>query len=401
MTRIADPNTSAASGLSRPSLAGHLAVMRIDHWVKNVFVLPGIVVALMFDPSLATWSLVAPIVVGLLCTCAVASSNYVLNEALDARTDVNHPTKHRRSVPAGSTSKPLLCLQWLALGVGGIAGAFWISHGLVLTLAALWFMGWVYNIPPVRTKDLPYIDVLSEAINNPLRMLIGWFIVGPPGIAPASLLASYWMIGSYFMAIKRYAELRQFADRGRAAQYRKSFAYYTEDRLLVAITFYGSAAMLFLGAFAMRYRVELILAFPAIALVMSIYMALGFKEDSAAHSPEKLLGELGLVTSVAACAVLMGLLLFVDIPILESIFVPTPMKRVEHATTQAEGVAHARVFRRHGAGDRTGDGPRAGADRGRRGPAVGRRGALLGRPQHPVPRLSVAADRLADPPAAA
>ena len=38
-------------------------------------------------------------------------------------------------------------------------------------------MGCVYNIPPVRSKDLPYVDVLSEAINNPIRMLAGWFIV--------------------------------------------------------------------------------------------------------------------------------------------------------------------------------------------------------------------------------
>ena len=36
-------------GVSRPSLAGHLQIARFDHWVKNVFVLPGIIVALGFD----------------------------------------------------------------------------------------------------------------------------------------------------------------------------------------------------------------------------------------------------------------------------------------------------------------------------------------------------------------
>ena len=55
----------------------------------------------------------------------------------------------------------------------------------------------------------------------------------------------------------------------RAAAYRKSFAYYTPERLLVSIMFYASAAMLFLGAFVMRYRLELILAFPLVALVMA------------------------------------------------------------------------------------------------------------------------------------
>src|SRR5688572_29745580 len=61
----------------------------------------------------------------------------------------------------------------------------------------------VYNIPPVRRKDLPYVDVLGEAVNNPLRMLAGRFIVTSVMVAPASLLLSYWMIGCYFMALER------------------------------------------------------------------------------------------------------------------------------------------------------------------------------------------------------
>ena len=39
----------------RPGLAGHLAIMRVDHWFKNVFVIPGIAVAILswiFSPAL-------------------------------------------------------------------------------------------------------------------------------------------------------------------------------------------------------------------------------------------------------------------------------------------------------------------------------------------------------------
>ena len=90
------------------------------------------------------------------------------------------------------------------------------------------------------------------------------------------------------MAIKRYAEYNEIGDPTRAAAYRASFAYYTPERLLVSIVFYASAAMLFLGAFVMRYRLELILAFPLIAIVMAIYLSLAFKPDSAVINPEKL-----------------------------------------------------------------------------------------------------------------
>ena len=123
-------------------------------------------------------------------------------------------------------------------------------------------MGCAYNIKPVRLKDLPYFDVLSESVNNPLRMLAGWYMTGILVFAPLSLLLSYWMVGCYFMAIKRYSEYRDIGDPTRAAAYRKSFGYYTPERLLVSIVFYASAAMLFLGAFIMRYRLELILVLP-------------------------------------------------------------------------------------------------------------------------------------------
>jgi hypothetical protein len=93
--------------------------------------------------------------------------------------------------------------------------------------------------------------------------------------------------------------------------------------------FYGSAAMLFLGAFVMRYRLELILAFPLVALVMAIYLALAFKPNSAVQRPEGLYREPTLMAAVVGCAVVAGILLLVDIPGLPQVFTPT-------APTQAQ-----------------------------------------------------------------
>jgi decaprenyl-phosphate phosphoribosyltransferase len=205
----------------------------------------------------------------------------------------------------------------------GVAIGRQVSGAFAMTVFVLWVMGCIYNIPPIRSKDVPYVDVLSEAVNNPLRMLAGWFIGSTSSIAPASLLLSYWMVGCYFMAIKRYAEYREIGDRGIAAAYRKSFAYYTPERLIVSIMFYGSAAMLFLGAFVMRYRLELILAFPLVALVMAMYLDLSFKEDSAVQRPEGLYREPKLMSAVLACAGLMAVLMLVDLPVLQVIFNPT------------------------------------------------------------------------------
>jgi decaprenyl-phosphate phosphoribosyltransferase len=306
----------------RPTLRGHIQIARVDHWFKNVFVLPGVITAIGVDFAGAGDGLWRRFVLGMISICLVASSNYVINELLDAPSDRSHPIKRKRPVPSGQVSVPLAYVQWIALMVIGIAIALQVSTAFAIVAFVLWMMGCIYNIPPVRSKDVPYIDVLSEAVNNPLRMLAGWFIGSTASVAPASLLLSYWMIGCYFMAIKRYAEYREIGDRTTAAAYRKSFAYYTSERLLVSIMFYGSAAMLFLGAFVMRYRLELILAFPLVSLVMAMYLSLSFKEDSAVQRPEGLYREPVLMAAVIGCTVVMAVLMLVDIPVLHEIFNP-------------------------------------------------------------------------------
>jgi decaprenyl-phosphate phosphoribosyltransferase len=320
---MAVPQSALLQVPTRPTLSGHIQIARIDHWVKNVFVLPGIVVPLAMDPSALHTGLGWRVVWGLLSVSLVTSSNYVINEVMDAPFDRRHPLKSSRPVPSGRVNIVVAIIQWILLMATALALASLVSVQLVCTVLALWLMGCVYNLPPLRSKDAPYLDVLTEAVNNPLRMLAGWFISGSILIPSISLLMSYWMVGCYFMALKRYAEYRDLGNPALAAAYRKSFEYYTEERLLTSVLFYSSAAMLFFGAFLMRYRLELLLAAPFIALVMAVYLSLSFKPDSAVQRPEGLYREPLLMFSVAACLCAMTALFFVNIPLLHSIFSPT------------------------------------------------------------------------------
>lgn len=307
---------------ARPTLGGHLEIARVDHWFKNVFALPGIVLAIAVVPDAAGPDLIGPALVGLLALCLMASSNYTINEVVDARFDREHPEKRSRPVPAGRVSVPWAYVQWLGLMGVASALAYTVSWKLAATLGALWVMGGLYNLRPIRTKDVAYLDVLSEAVNNPLRLLAGWFIVDPEPFPPASLLLSYWMVGCYFMALKRYAEYRAIGDPARAAAYRRSFGYYTEPKLLVSVMFYASASMLFFGAFGMRYRIEMILAFPLVALVMSTYLSLALEPDSPVQRPEELYRSARLMLGVGACTLALAALLLVDIPVLHEWLAP-------------------------------------------------------------------------------
>ena len=310
-------------------LRAHIGIARPDYWFKNVFVIPGIVIALGTVSGVDARNLWIRILTGFAAICLVASSNYTLNEVLDAPSDRHHPEKRHRAIPSGRVSPVAAYVQWLLLFAAGMSLSTTISIPFTLSLLALWVMAVVYNVPPMRSKDQPYVDVLSEAINNPLRMLAGWFIVTSVTLAPASLLLSYWMIGCYFMALKRYAELASIGDRATAGAYRRSFAFYTPERLIVSIMFYAAAAMLFFGAFCMRYRLELILAFPRVALVMAMYLRVALKPNSAAQNPEHLYRERGLMVAVVATTILMVILLRVDLPIMHRLLTPTaPVQQV-------------------------------------------------------------------------
>lgn len=322
------PAAGHTTATTTASLAGHLKISRFDHWIKNVFVLPGIVVALsMLTAPWTPLEILVRTIIGLVSIGFIASSNYVLNELLDAPQDRHHPTKCRRPVPSGEVNVPLAYVQWLVLMAAGVALGLLVSVAFTMTVLVLWLMGNVYNVRPVRSKDVPYLDVLSEAVNNPLRFLAGWFIVGPSTVPPVSLLMSYWMVGCYFMAIKRFAEYRDIASPEVAATYRKSFRFYNEERLIVSIMFYAAVSMLFFGAFIVRYRLELVLSFPFVALVMATYLSLGFKQHSAAQAPEKLYREPVLLVSIVICALSIAVLFFIDIPVLHEFF-PAKIKTI-------------------------------------------------------------------------
>jgi 4-hydroxybenzoate polyprenyltransferase len=317
------PEIALARVSAFEQMRAHLSIARLDHSIKNIFVLPGVVVPLSVCPGLFNLQMIYRLVLALLAVTLVACSNYVINEVLDAQFDRRHPVKCNRPAAQGMVVVPAAYAQWLLMMMAGVAIGLSISGLFALTLCALWLMGSLYNIPPIRTKDVAYLDVLSESVNNPLRMLLGWYAVTSDVLPPVSLLIAYWMIGCYFMALKRFSELTEMKDPGMAGAYRASFKRYTPESLLISVMFYASTGMLFLGAFIMRYRMELILGFPLVALTMAIYLKLAFKAESAVQNPEKLYREPMLMACFTGTALAMGLLLFIRIPQLERFFLPS------------------------------------------------------------------------------
>jgi len=295
----------------------YIAIARPEHWIKNAFVLPGIVLALLFFPTPAG-QIILPIILTLVSACLVSSANYTINEWLDAEFDKFHPVKKNRPSVVGNMNARLVYLEYVVLGIAGLAVAWLINPWVFGAALALLIQGFLYNVRPFRTKDRIYLDVISESINNPIRLFLGWFAVTTAHLPPSSVIIGYWMFGAFLMDIKRYAELRFIGDRESAALYRVSFKHYSERRLLEMAIFYALCSGFFFAVFMIKHRIELMFSLPFVAALYTWYLAIGMKDKSPARNPERIpRTEIGFTAYLLFFVALTLVLLYVDIPALE------------------------------------------------------------------------------------
>jgi hypothetical protein len=195
-------------------------------------------------------------------------------------------------------------------------------------LASVSFLvsGIFYNVPPLRTKDRVFLDVLSEAVNNPIRLVLGWSMVSASTVPPLSLFAAFWMGGAFLMAAKRLSEYRLIVEQkgpDGPALYRRSFRFYSIESLIISCFVYAMMATFMIAVFLIKYRAEYILSFPIITLLFGYYLHLGLKSSSVAQRPEVLHQDKKLVLIMLLLIGLMALLSVVPIPSLEDLIQST------------------------------------------------------------------------------
>jgi 4-hydroxybenzoate polyprenyltransferase len=312
-SRAGVADSGAAGSGTRGGPAAYWAISRPDHWFKNILILPGTIIA-AFSSGRPLTEFAFDLVVGIASLCCIASANYVINEWLDAPFDRFHPLKRARPSVSLRLDRRIVWGLYLLWSVMGIALAAAVSAVAVIPAAALWGQGLAYNVSPLRTKDVAYLDVLSESINNPIRLLMGWVVVVDSHWPPWSLVLGYWMLGAFLMAIKRYAEFRFIGSAERAGLYRRSFRSYSEASLLISSLIYAFGSAFCLGVFVAYYRLELIVAVPFLAVCFGWYLQIGMKAESAVQRPERLYRELGFMLYVLAVGVLTISCFVIDMP---------------------------------------------------------------------------------------
>ncbi len=267
--------------------------LRLERWPRSLAIIPGFVAAAVLKPS--AFSSISYITSSLLLITAffltlfISTSNYIINEIADAPYDAHHPGKKDRPLVKKIISIKILMILWAILVAAAFVTAYlFFNFNFLLSLAALLTAGMLYNIPPIRVKDIPFLDSTLESANNPIRFLTGWFVLTTV-LPPLTLLISWWAFGNFLMVGKRVAE-KKFLSPEESAGYRLSLKKYTSTSLVVFMILNAVIFILTFSLFAIETKMHtLLISVPFILFYLAMFMKKSVQDRDGAEEPEKLL----------------------------------------------------------------------------------------------------------------
>ncbi|HAF96147.1 MAG TPA: prenyltransferase [Elusimicrobia bacterium] len=209
----------------RSKVMDFLILMRVNQWVKNIFVF----LTIFFDLQISNPLLLYKTCLAFFAVSFCASATYIFNDYCDIAEDRKHPIKSKRPLAAGNVSVAgSFLLAGLLLFSGLIIG--WFLGSQVL----FWLIIYVLSnlLYTLFLKHIALVDIFVIALNFVIRLTIGE--------AVANLKNSSWiilatMLFALFIALaKRRDDVLVCLDKNE--KYRKTIGSYNLDFLNAAIT---------------------------------------------------------------------------------------------------------------------------------------------------------------------
>ena len=308
---MSPPLLEANTALSPPrtllgTVPALLESMRPRQWVKNVFVLAGLVFgSRLFDASACTRASLC-----FLLFCAASSAVYLANDVIDRANDLHHPTKRLRPIPSGRLQLPVAVGAAVVLAALAVAGSFALSRatGLITALYLVSSAGYTAGL-----KRVFILDVLLLASGFVLRAAAGAAAVeaeiSPWLICCTFLLALYLALG------KRRNELTLLGESAR--RHRDNLGSYTVallDSWLTAIT---AATIVCYSLYTQSPRTvehfgstNLLFTVPFVIYALFRYQHLVLRENAGGDPGASLARDRGMVIAILGWAAVASFIIY-------------------------------------------------------------------------------------------
>ena len=233
------------------NLLAYLRLLRPHQWLKNLMIffppflsgafLPGAMISHGFLPFIA-FSL-------------ASSANYIFNDLIDRNSDLLHPEKAGRPLPAGLVSVPVAAVLGGLLLLLAIITSLQVSPRFLLFVAIYLAISFAYS---TLLKDMPIVDVFCIAFGFVLRLYAG----GEAFTVEISdwLFLTVFLLAAFLSFGKRYSERSHLGKK--AGRHRRTLEEYPEGFLdgslyLSGATVLVTYAMYAISKPAMVYTVPL------------------------------------------------------------------------------------------------------------------------------------------------
>jgi len=182
-----------------------IKLMRPHQWVKNGFVLTG----LLFGHAWTEPALVQAALFALVAFCLASSSVYVFNDLFDREQDQLHPVKCRRPLASGAVTPNQGWMLTIGLALAALIIARMASPLVVTYVLAYLLLNVVYTL---RLKHIVILDIFCISAGFMLRILAGTDGIEIP---PSNWLVVCGLWTTLFLGfIKRRAEIFTLAEEG-------------------------------------------------------------------------------------------------------------------------------------------------------------------------------------------
>lgn len=157
-----------------------LSLIRIEQWIKNLFVF----LPMFFNKQLTSSESFIEASVAFITFSLVASSIYCFNDIIDVELDKTHLQKKNRPIASGKISPKTAKIYFIVLAIVSFILAY-VFNSIALTLVLLSYF--IINIAyTLVLKNVVILDAILIAVSFFLRIVAG-------SVATSTVL-SYWIV---------------------------------------------------------------------------------------------------------------------------------------------------------------------------------------------------------------